>query len=465
MQGELRGDITRDSFDPTTHFSRVLLQQGRVSLDADWNEQTDIVLHFLRTLAKDLIGGHGGPGVGFSIGLDAELPDDVVILDGHYYVDGFLCENERTDLTYTRQPGYPFQDSVKFDKGGVYMVYLDAWERHVSTLENDTIHEVALGGPDTATREQVVWQVKVTNKKPDGNPITGAVNPNSAASLLKNFPWPQWTAQWQNPSRGAMKAQGKTAPADQNEPCIIPPASNFRGAENQLYRIEVHAGGLANKASFKWSRDNGSVAYPIGALTGNSATLTAWPKDDDRTPITGDWLELVDDRIVMGGYDRMLVKVKGVSKDDMMVMFDPPPGVTLPAYTTEDFDTKHILLRRWDHGRQPAMGTGASPRPAGDGGLLIEEGKWLDIEDGIQIWFEPGGSNQNQRYRKADFWIVPARTETGDVVWEQNNGQAKALPPHGIEHHYAPLAVVGDPTTGAMSMASLRLQIRPLAVP
>ena len=46
-QGELRGDITRDTFDPSKHFSRVLMQQGRVQLDADWNEQISILVHYL----------------------------------------------------------------------------------------------------------------------------------------------------------------------------------------------------------------------------------------------------------------------------------------------------------------------------------------------------------------------------------------------------------------------------------
>ena len=55
------GDFSRDTFDSRKHFSRVLMQQGRVQLDADWNEQTAIFLHYLRTLAKDLMGPYAGP--------------------------------------------------------------------------------------------------------------------------------------------------------------------------------------------------------------------------------------------------------------------------------------------------------------------------------------------------------------------------------------------------------------------
>ena len=39
----MRGDFTRDTFDPTRHYSGVLLQQGRVQLDADANEQSAIL--------------------------------------------------------------------------------------------------------------------------------------------------------------------------------------------------------------------------------------------------------------------------------------------------------------------------------------------------------------------------------------------------------------------------------------
>ena len=57
----MKGDFTRNTFDPLKHFTRVLMQQGRVQLDADWNEQAAILLHCLQTLAADLIGPHGGP--------------------------------------------------------------------------------------------------------------------------------------------------------------------------------------------------------------------------------------------------------------------------------------------------------------------------------------------------------------------------------------------------------------------
>jgi hypothetical protein len=36
--------------------------------------------------------------------------------------------------------------------GGAYPVYLDAWERHVTAVEDSCLEETALGGPDTTPR-------------------------------------------------------------------------------------------------------------------------------------------------------------------------------------------------------------------------------------------------------------------------------------------------------------------------
>src|SRR5919197_486642 len=68
----MKGDFSRLSFDPRKHFSGVRMQQGRVQLDADWNEQLDITAHRIATEITDFIGQSGAPegNAGFEIIVD-----------------------------------------------------------------------------------------------------------------------------------------------------------------------------------------------------------------------------------------------------------------------------------------------------------------------------------------------------------------------------------------------------------
>src|SRR5919112_4478032 len=153
----MKGDFTRDTFDPKKHRLRVLQQQGRVGLDSDFNEQVSILLHHLQDSIADLIGPDGGPEhrCGFKVSL-ADQGNDFRLGEGVYYVNGMLCQNE-SEVLYTRQPDHE-PDGLE---NGKYLVYLEAWERHVTAIEDESIREVALGGADTSTRSEVVWQVKV----------------------------------------------------------------------------------------------------------------------------------------------------------------------------------------------------------------------------------------------------------------------------------------------------------------
>jgi hypothetical protein len=83
----MRGDFTRFTFDPKKRYSGVLMQQGRVQLDADWNEQQAIIGHRLATETEDLLGPSGAPegSAGFQIvsrhGLRFDGKDDYVRVD------------------------------------------------------------------------------------------------------------------------------------------------------------------------------------------------------------------------------------------------------------------------------------------------------------------------------------------------------------------------------------------------
>jgi predicted flap endonuclease-1-like 5' DNA nuclease len=409
----MQGDFSRDTFDARHQFSRVLMQQGRVLLDADWNEQAAIHLHHLRTLAADLIGPHGGPGTGFKIRCRHGEGDDCdfTIGWGHYYVDGILVENPRParcspgdyapPLTYGQQPAYPSAKGDDLVHGTDYLVYLDVWERHLTHLEVDHIREVALGGPDTATRAQVVWQVKIADESECHHLDDDTL---SCEDLLHELIGEHGSC---------LRARARVAESS-DDPCIIPPEARYRGAENQLYRVEIHEPGSA--PTFKWSRDNGSIVFAIRDIDGSVVTLDTLGPDQRRSLREGDWVEVLDDERVLLGEPGVLARVDAVDRVAFAVILALAEGTSLPPFQSK----RHPLLRRWDQGSAP---------------IQVQPGKWIDLEDGVQIWFEPNGT-----YRTGDYWMIPARTAIGDILWPTEAKAPAALPPHGIVHHYAPLA-------------------------
>lgn len=445
----MKGDFSRLTFHPQKQFTRVLLQQGRVALDADWNEQAAMLLHYLERLAVNLVGRFGGPenASGFEIKRLKEQSFDLSLGRGPYFVEGLLVENLEENARYSNQPYLPAADKLPADLP--FLVYLDVWERHVSHLEDDSIREVALGGPDTATRAKLVWQVRATKQLPEGKKF-----PDTAEGAWTM--WDDWVKVWYPPNRGILKARARPS-GDPTKPCVASPDPHYRGLENQLYRVEIHTPGTAVAgatagATFKWSRDNGSVAFAIADLTPNSesktttVTLEHLGHDDRQSLAPEDWVEIVDDGVALVTGPGPLLQLDMVDAGRAQVTLRGTPD------TKAGMDkTLHPLLRRWDYGRA------AGAKPAKDGALPVVEGTeredhWIDLEDGIQISFQPAATGQPaQLYRSGDFWLIPARTATGDVEWPVEPGKPgkpgephlpKARPPYGVRHRFAPLALL-----------------------
>jgi len=476
----MRGDFTRNTFDPSLHYSRVLMQQGRVQLDADWNEQAAIFTHFLRALARDLMGPYGAPAgsAGFQIVVDPNQiakfdgsplgkstdPDDkalfkrlsdalnaanssFVINAGTYYVEGIRVEN-RQPMLYSDQTAF---DSASFgaaDKA-TNLLYLDVWERHVTCVEDPHIREVALGGPDTTTRAQIVWQVR------SGTAARAARNPCDISGIPAR------------PGNGRLRAYagpGATAPS----PCVIAPSSSYRGAENQLYRVEIHDPGVAGKATFKWSRENGSVVFPVvgdlqvsTSTSGSTITLTVATlgRDDKLGLHVGDWVELIDDAYVLQNRADPLLQVTGIAKDHLQVTLSATGTISVAA----DAVKSTLLLRRWDQGSAPVTVAETTPDDA-------DYGKWFALEDGIVVTFVHIGDGKNAAaYATGDYWLIPARVATGNIEWPQTADAEPvpvALAPDGPKHYYAPLGVYhsGDGPNSPPSVGSCECKVQPLAV-
>jgi len=158
----MKGDFSRLTFDPARHYSGVLQQQGRVLLDADWNEEQAIGDYRRTALGHDAIGPCGAPNYapGFMI---SSQSGNLMIGKGRFYVDGIMCEND-ADVPYDGQPDFfapPALDQLLADAHTTAAIcYLDVWRRHLTALDDAHLFEQALGGVDTTTRVKTVWQVK-----------------------------------------------------------------------------------------------------------------------------------------------------------------------------------------------------------------------------------------------------------------------------------------------------------------
>jgi hypothetical protein len=421
----MKGDFTRDTFHPVKHYSRVMMQQGRVTIDADPNEQTDILLHYLRTLARDLIGPYAGPvdDEGFQLGSDGK--NRLTIGAGRYYVDGILVENDR-DCLYDAQPYFtlPKDDPLLKDAvdqtGKMFWVYLDVWERHVTWIEDPSIRDAALNGVDTCTRSQVVWQIKSLPSPGTTIEDEGPVGATCRSPLDTLEPV------------GTGRLAARIDPGQKVEDlCVTPPDARYRGRENHLYRVEIHDDSASGTPTFKWSRENGSVVTPWLSTGGNDLRVTR-----ARGFEAGNWVELSNETLDLQERPGLLVKLAKVEGDVLSV--DPS---TIPSGQTLALDpaAPHPKIRRWDQKRTDKL-------PLVGGAVEVKEGTdadpvWIDLENGIQIGFSGGGT-----YRTGDYWLIPARYAAG-IEWSSTPDGAghdvpDALPPHGVEHHYAPLGFI-----------------------
>jgi hypothetical protein len=208
-------------------------------------------------------------------------------------------------------------------------------------------------------------------------------------------------------------------------------------------------------ATFKWSRENGSAVAAIESLAGDRVTVKPLGGGNRFGLAPGDWVEIMDDHIELRGEVGPLVRAGAIDPARGIVNLDGPTDVELPCYREDD--RRHPLLRRWDQraGERPA----GVPELSGGAALLVEgNDSWLALEQGIEVQFEPGAT-----YRAGDYWLIPARAATRDVEWPRPLGGPEDQPPHGVEHHYAPLAIVALDGEGNITVAAdLRLRVEAL---
>jgi photosystem II stability/assembly factor-like uncharacterized protein len=321
------------------------------------------------------------------------LPDDfrfsLVASDGRIYVDGLSCDLDKR-TSYFNQPDYPNPPPINKVDQQTDLVYLDVWERHITAIEDPDIREVALGGPDTTTRVKTVCQIKIEP------------NVDKKNCEQKIDSWPP------EPGKGRLTTRTE-ADATSDQPCIIAPGGGYRGLDNRFYRVEIHTPGDIGTATFKWSRDNGSVVYAIEKFEAGDpkqVKVKQLGKDEFLSLKKGDWVEILGDETELKGKPGTIAQIDDIKEAQRIVIL----SADISTHSAET----HPKIRRWDQKTETT---------------LVNPGK-ISLEKGIEIEFS------GEELHTGDYWVFAARTATANV--EELTDQ----PPMGIRHYYCKLALV-----------------------
>lgn len=438
------GDYSRELFDPVNNFVKVKQQQGRLTLDSEWNLQGDIHDRRDRIGTIDMLGHAVVPRETPTAFQIEPSGGTLLIGPGRMYVDGICVEHfgvgelsfnpsleERSIVDsidrsmfvdYLKQPYYPSPASLPTQ--GSFQVYLDVFQREVTAVQDSRLIEPAVG-EETTTRVQKVWQVK-----------TLPIQEGEASCEL--------SLEITRPPEGRLSTKAIEFPSDDN-PCLLPPHGGYGGLDNRNYRCEVHQAGSAwngnpqnrdGVATFKWSRDNASIAAAIQGIKGSTIILKRSKRNMAEEIRAGDWIEVLDNVTQLTGGSGLMRRVKNVVVESLEIEFE---GDGLPDV---QLDT-HPRIICWNQRGFVRDSEGNPYANVEEWGGVIPippPNKTLVLEAGVVAAFsvEPltGQPESKAPFRAQNYWSFVARTADASVE------ELKNAPPRGVHHHFAPLALV-----------------------
>ncbi len=391
----MRGDFSRPGAAAARSRRSVVWQRGRVVLDADWNEAVELQAAALEALASDLLGAAGSPsGAALDVTVTAGVP---TLTAGRSYVDSSLVEVEAaTPLTAQADlPGYALP-SVP----GRYLAYLDVWLEGLGWLDSPELLEPALDGEESALRSRAVAQVRLL-----------AVDAAAGPELFR----PGWQPAAAPRPRLAARLAGSPA-------------------NNQLYRLEVHAAGGLGTATWKWSRDNASVTAGVLSITGTTLAVRLPPRADALAWFPpGGWVEATSRSRRLRGEPGVLARVLTTSPG-------ASPTVTVEAWPGGVVPVDVDRLVRWDS-------PGALPLAQ-----ATANGGFVPLEEGLEVRFSGEAAAVAT---SGDAWLLPLRATAGLLSEEDAGARADAATaePDEVRHHYAPLRLL-ERTAGGWQLVA-----------
>jgi hypothetical protein len=426
------------------------------------------------------------------------LPCDLEIGAGRFYLDGILCESVEP-VPFGAQPDLPgiVLPQPRGREREHHLLYLDVWERSVSAIEEPAIREIALGGPDTTLRDQVVAQVRAMR-------LESSIERPTARELHEA--WPRLSAPLADRGRlGKLIARRRhTASAR---------------LDNLLYRIEIHDGGDGHVAAVAALER----VVPLAAMAEGEPGAPAWLTRVILAHWEEGWRVGQPVEVFRHGTSpqdppRPLARVVALDPETQALTLDLDLGASPPPRVSE-LRLRRVATFKWSRSNASAVYPIAAvdpgnpllrARPTSRGALGLEAGAWVELVDDrvallqraeplhrvekidalrqqialspapgttgarlehhpfLRLWDQQGrgvtswgvvpatGGDWQEieaaiqirfgydgHYRSGDYWLLPSRTLSQDVEWPRDaRGAPRLLAPHGVDHACTPLALL-----------------------
>lgn len=447
----MAGDRARVSHDPSRKWRGLIAQQGRVTVEADWNEAAAIDAEQGRELTLDVVGTLGTPDDGYVVTAipaagsppagspPVSGPGDLIIGPGTLYVGG-----ERLDLgtpvAYSAQPDWldhstdPRWSPPAAPAGTSYeLVYLLASEQEVSAVEDPALADVALGGPDTMGRQRILQRFVRW-------PSPSAVGYQAWDALVGSLGSAGLTFDAKSMTLGSATTLQvsftSTGPAG---PCQPVATGGYLGTENQMIRVMVTGVDASGVPALVWGFDDASFLYRVQAAAYDpgsgttTVTLASAPPDSYHFPVTGQAVELLRDAARLTTADYIASPAGFVSAvtaafapaSRSLTMSGEPPADYLSAATPQ------LYLRVWQATTAAPPG---QPTPLGDTGIAVTL------------------ASSTGTFHAGDFWRFAVRPVQPTVVYPSRYLTAPQ-PPEGPRTLACPIAVLTW-ASGAATAAS-----------
>ncbi|HET9080120.1 MAG TPA: DUF6519 domain-containing protein [Trebonia sp.] len=443
----MSSDRARVTYDPSRRYHGVVAQQGRVSLEADWNEEQAIAGAEFAGRTLDVVGRAGSPDRGYEVSPVTDggtATGDLLFRAGTLYVGGQRVHNTR-DVRYGDQAewadheGDPLWRAPAVPQDPHELVCLLASEQEVSAAEDPALRDVALGGPDTTQRLRLLPRVV-------RHPTTAQTWEDAWGQLIEE----QWLPRgfvMDEASRallpGARLLVTAYSPGGAEQPADH---GGYLGPNNQLIRVRIARVDDDGVPVLVWGYDNASFLYRLSSsVTSASHTilrLATAPVDAYHQPREHQVVEVLRSAAVLTADACVAAAVGQVTR--VAVAYDPDSrevvaGAELPPeYLKKPGEGLPLFLRVWEGELRCTPG---KEHELGGTGLRVRL-------TGLPAPAAPGEGAEappREKYPVGAYWMIAVRPGVGPgaegVVYPQRI-LGEPQPPDGPRQWLTPLAFV-----------------------